>query len=479
MRYDVVIAGAGVIGGMIARELSRYQLSVCLLEKKSDVSGGASKANTGIIHGGYDPVPGTLKAKMNTLGTPLLYQAAQELGVPYKRNGSMICAFGPEEEPEIHNLYERGLINQTPDMKILTGDEARAIEPALSKEVTLVLHVPSAGIICPYKLTVAAVGNAMDNGVEFIRNFEVSKVERKDGIFTVSSPDGQNVEGRYFLNCAGCYSDQVAKIAGDGDFDIIPRSGEYLLLDKVQGGTLGHTIFQVPTKEGKGILVTPTVDGNLMAGPTAMAVASPECKDCTPKGLETVINLSKKSIPGVNFSQVITSFTGIRSSVKPGDFIIEASKKVEGLVNVAAIDSPGLTSCVAIAKYTVDILKDIGLALKEKDNWDGTRPDTDFFHKLSDEEKDAYIKEHPAYGKIVCRCEGITEGEIRDAIRRNPPAIDVDGVKRRTRSGMGRCQGGFCGPYVVELISEEQDIPMEEITKKGYDSYILSGRMFR
>ena len=214
-----------------------------------------------------------------------------------------------------------------------------------------------------------------------------------------------------------------------------------------------------------------------MAGPTAMVVDAPHCKDCTAEGLDTVIELSKKSIPDVNFSQVITSFTGIRSSVKEGDFIIEASKKVEGLVNVAAIDSPGLTSCVAIAKYTVDILRDIGLVLNEKANWDGTRPDTDFFHKLSDEEKDAYIKEHPAYGKIVCRCEGITEGEIRDAIRRNPPAIDVDGVKRRTRSGMGRCQGGFCGPYVVELISEEQGIPMEEITKKGYDSYILTGRM--
>ncbi len=477
MRYDVLIAGAGVIGGMVARELSKYKLSVCLLEKKSDVSGGASKANTGIIHGGYDPVPGTLKAKMNTLGTPLLYKTAKELNVPYKQNGSMICAFGAEEEAEIHNLYERGLVNQTPDMKILSGEEARKIEPALSEDVTLVLHVPSAGIICPYKLTVAAVGNAMDNGVQFIRNFEVSDIKREGEDFIVSSPDGKTVTGRYFINCAGCYSDRVAKLAGDGDFEIIPRSGEYLLLDKTQGGMLGHTIFQVPTKEGKGILVTPTVDGNLMAGPTALAVASPERKEITPDGLNTVITLSKKSIPDVDFSQVITSFTGIRSSVKDGDFIIEASKKVSGLVNVAAIDSPGLTSCVSIAEYVVDILRDIGLATEAKEDWDGTRPDGDFFHKLTDEQKDAYIKEHPAYGKIVCRCETITEGEIRDAIRRNPPAIDVDGVKRRTRSGMGRCQGGFCGPYVMELISEEMGIPMEEITKKGYDSFMVKGKV--
>ncbi len=477
MVYDVIIAGAGVIGGMIARELSKYQLSVCLLEKKSDVSGGASKANTGIIHGGYDPVPGTLKAKMNTLGTPLLYETAKELNVPYKQNGSMICAFGPEEEVEIHKLYQRGLQNNTPDMRILTGDEARAIEPELSPDITLVLQVPSAGIICPYRLTIAAVGNAMDNGVNFFRNFEVSRVDHRDGIFTVYNPDGNSFKGRYFLNCAGCFSDRVARIAGDCDFQIIPRSGEYMLLDKTQGQTLGHTVFQVPTKDGKGILVTPTVHGNLMAGPTAMAVASPENKDCTPEGLDIVAKLSKKSIPNVDFSQTITSFTGIRSSVMDGDFIIRASEKVDGLVNVAAIDSPGLTSCVAIARYVVDILQDIGLELTEKPDWDGKRPDTEFFRKMSDAEKNEYIKEHPAFGKIVCRCEQITEGEIRQAMRMNPAPIDVDGVKRRTRAGMGRCQGGFCAPYVLELISEEAGIPMEEIKKKGYTSFILSERM--
>ncbi len=477
MRYDVAIAGAGVIGGMVARELSKYNLKVCLLEKKSDVSGGASKANTGIIHGGYDPVPGTLKAKMNTLGTPKLYEAAKMLGVPFKQNGSMICAFGEEEEPEIHNLYQRGLINQTPDMRILTGDEARKLEPELSEDVTLVLHVPSAGIICPYKLTVAAVGNAMDNGVEFFRNFEVSGVEKRDGDFIISNPAGRCVTAKYFINCAGCYSDRVATLAGDCDFKIIPRSGEYLLLDKTQGGTLKHTIFQVPSKEGKGILVTPTTAGNLMAGPTALAVASPENKENTYAGLQTVITLSKKSIPGVDFSQTITNFSGIRSSVKDGDFIIEASKKVDGFVNVAAIDSPGLTSCVAIAEYVVEILQGIGLETVAKEDWDGTRESTDAFRHMSDDEKDAFIKEHPEYGKIVCRCEGITEGEIRAAIRRNPQAVDVDGVKRRTRAGMGRCQGGFCGPYVMELIAEETGIPMEQITKKGYDSFMVKEKM--
>ncbi len=477
MIYDVVIVGAGVVGGMVARELSKYQLSVCLLEKNSDVSCGASKANSGIIHGGYDPVPSTLKAKLNTLGVPLLYQAAQELGVPYKQNGSMVCAFGAEQEKVIYKLYDRGIENQTKGMKILSGDEARKIEPSLSEDITLVLQITSSGIVCPYRLTIAAVGNAMDNGVELKRNFEVRQIEQNDGVFTVTDPKGETVSARYLVNCAGCFSDRVAEMAGDGFFKIISRSGEYLLLDKSQGSTLKHTIFQVPTKEGKGILVTPTVHGNLMTGPTATAVASPNHKEMTSKGIQTIKQLAKKSVPNVDFSQVITSFAGIRSSVAQGDFIIEPSQKVDGLVHVAAIDSPGLTCCVSIAQYVVDILRDIGLVTTPKNDWDGKREDTEAFHKMTTEQKDAFIKENAAYGKIICRCEGITEGEILDAIRRNPSAVDVDGVKRRTRAGMGRCQGGFCSPYVVELISAEQNKPMEEITKKGNNSKILTGRL--
>ena len=477
MIYDVLIAGAGVIGGMVARELSKYNLSVCIVEKENDVATGASKANSGIIHGGYDPEPETLKAKMNTEGVALLYETAKMLNVPHKQNGSMICAFSEEENKTIDELYERGIKNGISGMQIISGDEARKLEPALSQTVTKVLLVPSAGIICPYKLTIAAIGNAMDNGVELLRNFEICEVKNSDGIFTLVSTDNETVEGKHLINCAGCYSDKIAKLAGDGDFEIIPRSGEYLLLDKTQGDTVSHTIFQVPSAEGKGILVTPTADGNLLTGPTACAVSTPENKEITPDGIKTVINLAKKSVPSVEFSQVITSFSGVRSSEKNGDFIIEASKKVNGLINVAAIDSPGLTSCVAIAKYVTDLLAKTGVALENKTDWNGHREDTEKFNHMSDEEKDEFIKNNPDYGKIVCRCETITEGEIRDAIRRNPPALDMDGVKRRTRSGMGRCQGGFCSPYVMKLISEEHGIPMEKITKKGKGSEMLSGRI--
>ena len=476
MIYDVLIVGAGVTGGMLARELSRSKVSVCLLEKGNDVAMGASKANSGIIHGGYDPVPGTLKAQMNTLGVELLFEAAKELNVPHIRNGSMVCAFSPEEEPLLEELYEQGQVNKTPDLRIISGDEARQLEPALSKAVTKVLHIPNAGIICPYSLTIAAVGNAMDNGVELRRNFAVSAIERNDGVFTVTAANGEQVQGKYLVNCAGGYSGKIAELAGDGFFTIIPRSGEYMVLDKAEGKMVGHTLFQCPTKEGKGILVSPTAHGNLLVGPTASKVETPDSKDTTAEGLAIVEKFAAKSVPHVNFRQVITSFTGVRSSEASGDFIIEASKKVPGLIHAGAIDSPGLTCCVAIARRLVSILAEEGLAMEAKENWNGQREDTHAFAHMTDEQKDAYIRENPAFGKIVCRCEEITEGEILLALRKNPVALDMDGVKRRTRSGMGRCQGGFCGPYVMQLIAAEQGMPMEEVTKFGGDSRMVFGK---
>ena len=474
MRYDVAIIGAGVVGAMAARELSRYDLKVCLLEKENDVAMGASRANSGIIHGGYDPIPGTMKAKMNTAGVPLLYEAAKELNVHYKNNGSFVCAFGEDEEPAIDALYRRGLDNHIEQLQILSGDEARAMEPYLSEKVTRVLYIPTAGIICPYDLTIAAVGNAMDNGVELLRNFEVVSIAEG---FTVTAADGRTVECEYLLNCAGGYSDKVARMVGDDFFTIIPRAGEYMLLDKSEGERVKHTIFQVPSKEGKGILVSPTVDGNLLTGPTALKVQTPESTETTSEGLAMVSRLAAKSVPSVNFRQVITSFSGVRSSAHGDDFIIQPSENSPKCVHTGAIDSPGLTSCVAIAKYAVELLMTQGLALNPKADWNGHRENTRAFREMTDEEKDAFIKENPAYGKIVCRCEQVSEGEIRAAIRRNPPAFDIDSVKRRTRSGMGRCQGGFCSPYVMRLIAEEQGMNMEDVTKCGPGSNPLTGKL--
>lgn len=477
MIYDVSIIGAGVIGGMLARELSKYKLSVCILEKENDVAMGASKANSGIVHGGYDPVPGTLKAKLNAEGVELLFDAARDLHVPCKRNGSMVCAFSAEEEPILDELYQQGQENVIPGLKLISGDEARKIEPHLSDAVTKVLHVTNAGIICPYELTVAAIGNAMDNGVSLIRNFAVSGISRENELFTVTAASGEQVQSKYIVNCAGGYSDKIAQMVGDDFFTVIPRAGEYMLLDKAEGSRVSHTLFQCPTVDGKGILVSPTVDGNLLVGPTAVKVEAPDSKDTTAKGLSDVERLAAKSVPTVNFRQVITSFTGVRASEKSGEFILRASEKAPGMVHAGAIDSPGLTCCVSIAKYIVDLLKAQGLVLCENENWDGTRQDPHAFRKMDDEEKNAYIQQHPEFGKIVCRCETVSEGEILQAICNNPPAMDLDGVKRRTRSGMGRCQGGFCGPYVMDLLARQMQIPMEEVTKSGGESRMVLGRI--
>ena len=477
MIFDVVIVGAGVIGGMLARELSKYKLSVCILEKENDVAMGASRANSGIIHGGYDPIPGTLKATLNSQGVELLFDAAKELNVPYKRNGSMVCAFSAEEEMLIHELYKQGQENGILGLNILSGDEARAIEPNLSTAVTKVLHIVNAGIICPYELTIAAVGNAMDNDAVLLRNFMVCSISRENDIFTVTSAGGQQVQCRFLVNCAGGYSDSIARMVGDDFFTIISRAGEYMLLDKAEGNRVNHTLFQCPTAAGKGILVSPTVDGNLLVGPTAKVVENPDSNDTTAAGLAEVERLAAKSVPSVNFRQVITSFTGVRASTKGGEFILKASDSVAGLIHAGGIDSPGLTCCVSIAKYLTNILKEQGLSLEEKETWNGHREDPHTFRAMCDEEKNAYIQEHPEYGKIVCRCETVTEGEILHAIRSNPPAMDIDAVKRRTRSGMGRCQGGFCGPYVMELISKELSIPMEQVTKSGGNSHMVIGRI--
>ena len=476
MIYDVVIIGAGVVGAMLARNLSRYQLRVCLLEKENDVAMGASKANSGIIHGGYDPEPGTMKALLNTRGVEPLFRAAEELDVPCRRNGSMVCAFSPEEEATLEQLYRRGQENGTSNLKILTGEEARKLEKRLSKAVTKVLHVPNAGIISPYELTVAAAGNAMDNGVDLYRNFCVTGICREE-VFTVTAATGEEVQSRFLVNCAGGYADGIAKLVGDDFFTLIPRAGEYLLLDKNQGEQVGHTLFPCPTKNGKGILISPTVHGNLLLGPTATVVTAPDSCDTTEEGLAQVAKLAGKTVPSVDLRQVITSFTGVRASVKTGDFILEASRRIPGLVHAAAIDSPGLTCSVSIAEALTAILAREGLSLRHKDKWNGRRVSPCRFRELTEEEKNIWIQKDPAYGRVVCRCEQVTEGEIRDAIRQNPPALDMDSIKRRTRSGMGRCQGGFCGPYVMQLLSRERQIPMEQVTKSGMGSYMVTERI--
>ena len=471
--YDVVIIGAGVIGGMIARTLSAYDLKICIVEKKNDVATGASCANSGIIHAGFDAKPGSLKAKLNVKGSEMMPKVAEELGVKYKRNGSLVIGFTEEDRETIEELYERGMINGVNDLKIVEKEDLKILEPNLSDDVSCALYAPTGGIICPYELTIASVGNAMDNGTDLKLNFDVKKISEKDGYYEVCSDDTA-LEAKYVINAAGIYSDHVAKMAGDSSFEVHPRRGEYILLDKGCGDLVSHTIFRTPSKMGKGILVTPTVDGNLLTGPTSVDIEDKEDTSTTSTGFEKIITQAKENIPSIPYHKTITSFCGLRAVGSTGDFIINASKK--GFINVAAIESPGLTSAPAIAEYVVELLKEEGAKLLQNKDYNPIRKPQQAFKGANIEEKNEIIKKDKSFGKVVCRCEMITEGEILQAIRTNPGARDLDGIKRRTRAQMGRCQGGFCGPQIVEILARELGIPYEQVTKSGEGSYINLGK---
>ena len=472
MCFDVAVIGAGVIGALTARELSKYNLKTVLLEATNDVAMGASKANSGIVHAGFDAKPGTLKARLNVKGCSMMEGLCKDLSVPYKKNGSLVVAFSEEEMTTVKDLYERGIANGVPDMKILNKEELLTVEPNLSDEVFGALDAESAGIVCPYELTIAATENAVTNGVEFIRNYRVNEISFLDGTFEIKSA-ASSVSAKYIVNAAGAYSDEISRMIGDDCVNLIMRRGEYFILDKAVGNTVSHTIFQCPTKMGKGILVSPTVDGNLLIGPTAEDMDDKENKSTTANGLKTIKTYSVKSCPSVSTRNAITSFTGLRAHPVNDDFILGPSAVNSQFIHASGIESPGLTSAPAIAEYLTDfILKAIG-EVSKNDNFDGTRKDVFRFRHATDEERKAAIAENPAYGRIICRCETITEGEIIDAIHAPAGARDVDGVKRRTRAGMGRCQGGFCGSKVVEILARELGVEVNEITKFGEGSNIL------
>ena len=471
---DVIVIGAGVVGGVIARELTKYSLKVGIVEKENDVAMGATRANSAIVHAGFDAKEGSLKARLNVRGSELMESFAAELGVKYKRNGSLVVGFSDEDRETLAELLVRGETNGVKGLKLLSRDELLEIEPNVGEGVTCALHAPTGAIICPYELCMAAVGNAMDNGAELYTSFEVVNINDCDGGYTLAAKDGRTLEGRFVVNCAGVYSDEVAAMASDDSFNIIPRRGEYLLLDKECGTLISHTVFRCPSKMGKGILVSPTVDGNLLLGPTAENLEDKTDTSTTAEGLASVKAKAIEQVRGIDFSKVITQFTGLRAVGSSGDFIINSPKA--GFVNAAGIESPGLSSAPAIAEYVIELLAGEGLELKPRADFNGTRRPMHYFRELSIEEKNEIIKLHPEYAHIVCRCELVTEGEILEAIRTNPKPGDVDGVKRRTRASMGRCQGGFCTPYIIDLLAEELGCEYSAVTKFGGESYINVAR---
>ena len=473
--YDAVVIGAGVIGCAIARELSRYDANICVVERGPEVCCGTSKANSAIVHAGFDAEPGSLKARFNIKGNKQMESLCRELDVPFQRNGSLVVCMEEKRMPELFALYKRGLKNGVEDFKILSGKEAKELEPLLSEEVQGALYAPSGGIVCPFELTAALAENAFVNGVEFRLDTEVTGLWREEKRYVLQLNQKEKIRSRFVVNAAGVYADVIHNRVSERKLIIIPRRGEYCLLDKSAGALVSHTIFSLPGNLGKGVLVTPTVHGNLLLGPTAEDIQDKEGINTTDRGLAAVLEKASKQVRGLPAEQVITSFAGLRACEQGGDFVIGEVKDSLGFFDAAGTASPGLTGAPAIGSYLAGLLAAKGGWLPKK-RFHGERKGIRQFAKLSCEEQNVLIRKNPAYGRIVCRCEQITEGEIVEAIRRPLGAKTLDGVKRRVRAGAGRCQGGFCSPRVMEILSRELSENTENLTKTGGRSLLVMGR---
>lgn len=473
--YDAVIIGGGVIGCAVARYLSRFQGRFCLLERENDVCSGTSKANSAIVHAGFDAKAGTLMAKYNVLGSRMMPQLAKELDFPFRRNGSLVLCLAQEDMPKLRALYENGIQNGVEGLEIIDARRLHEMEPNISDGAVAALWAPTGGIVCPFLMTVALGENAIHNGVEIYRNAEVTEVKRgKDNTWQVVTKE-DTLETRAVINAAGVYSGVFHNMVSRRKIHITPRRGEYLLLDKAAGETVHSTIFQLPGVLGKGVLVTPTVHGNLLVGPTAQDTEDFEGTNTTARGLAQVREKAGGSVKNLNFRQVITSFAGLRAHEDGHEFILGQPEDAAGFFDCAGIESPGLSAAPAIGQEIAAQVSGF-LGLEEKPNFDPIRRGPVNPKSLSKEQWAALIEKEPAYGQIICRCEQVSEGEILAAIRSPLGARDLDGVKRRTRAGMGRCQGGFCAPRVMELLARELGMAQNAITKSGKNSRMITAQ---
>lgn len=470
---DVVIIGAGVVGCSIARELSRYDLQIQVLERASDVCEGTSKANSGIVHAGFDAHPGTLKAKMNVAGNEKMEALSRELDFPFQRNGSLVLCFAEKDRDKLEKLLEQGIANGVKELRIIEKEELRQMEPDISREAVAALYAPTGGIVCPFGLTIAMAENAAVNGVEFKLETQVFSVKRKENHYLVTTSRGE-VECLAVVNAAGVYADTFHNMVSGRRLHIIPRKGEYCLLDKKVGNYVHSTIFQLPTVYGKGVLVTPTVHGNLLIGPTAADIEDKEAVSTTGEGIADVQKRAALSVEKLPTKQIITSFAGLRAHEEGGDFVLGGPEDAPGFFDAAGIESPGLTCAPALGEYLAGLVAE-RLKAEKKENFVAARKGIPNMALASEEERKKLIAENPAFADVVCRCELVTEGEILAAIHRPVGATTLDGVKRRTRAGMGRCQAGFCSPRTVELLARELNRDMAEITKNEKGSEFLTG----
>lgn len=473
--YDVIIIGAGIIGSFIARELTRYNGKILLLDKENDVANGTTKANTALVHAGYDAIEATNMAKFNVAGNKMFDDVCEDLYVPFERPGSLVLGFNDEDRKTIEGLYKRGRENHVPDMEILEREELLKLEPNLGDEVVVGLYAKTGGIVGPWELTIALTENAMDNGCELKLNTEVKNIIKEDNKYIIETNQGK-FETRSIINAAGLYADTLNNMVSEEKIEIYPVKGEYFLLDKTAGKLVNRVIFQCPSEDSKGVVVTPTVHGNIIVGPDSVRVEDKDNKKTSQLGLNYVRETAERSVKNIPFNENITNFTGLRATSTTGDFIIGEAKDAKGFINVAGIKSPGLSSAPAIGQYVAELAVDILGDLDLNESFNPKRRKPIVFNDLSDEEKNEIIKKDKTYGNIICRCETITEGEIIDCINRNAGATTVDGVKKRVRPGMGRCQGGFCMPRVMEIISRELNTEMKDVLKGSQGSYIITDK---
>ncbi len=469
--FDVLIIGCGVTGAACAYSLSKYDLSVCIIDESNDVANGTSKANSAIIHAGYDPKPGTLMARLNIEGNAMAGAICEKLDVPFKRIGSLVLGFNETDKAHLQKLYERGVANGVPDIQLLSEEEVKAMEPNIADNVVGALYAPSAGVISPWEYTLAMAETSVRNGTEIHLCTRAEAIEPIEGGYRVKTNKG-DFEAKYIISAVGVKSETVRSMLEKPEYKIVPTRGQYFLLDKSEGGIVSHVIFQCPDEKGKGVLVSPTVHGNLIVGPDAEKTA-PDDKAVSTEGLDKIASTARRSVPKLSVRQNIRNFAGVRANSDRDEFIIEESAAFPGFIDLAGIKSPGLSAAPAIGEYVADIIRKGGkLEFKPRKGFTDSRRRLRF-NEMSHEERAKIVAENPAFGRIVCRCETVTEGEIVAALHESIPPVSINGVKRRCGAGMGRCQGGFCSAVVHELISRELGIPMEEIPMDEPGSYIL------
>lgn len=468
--FDVIVIGGGVTGCATLRELSKYNLNIALLEKEEDVCSGTSKANSAIVHAGHDASTGTLKAKLNVRGNELIRKLSQELNFAYKNNGSLVLCFEEEDYQKLKELYDRGIANGVKGLEILNHDETLALEPNLSDEVKYSLLCRTGGIVCPFEMNIALAENAVENGAKVYLNTKVESIKKVDDYYLIND----SIKTRCIVNAAGLYGDEIHNLVCKQKVKLTPRKGDYCLCDSDVGNLVSHTIFQLPTKYGKGVLVTPTVHGNLLIGPSATDIDDKEATSTTANDLDYILNAASRSLKKLPRNKIITSFSGLRARPQDGDFIIEES--ADNFFDAIGIESPGLTSAPAIGEMVCEMVTN-KLKANKKDNFISSRKGLVHLKHLSIEERAELIKKNPLYGNIICRCNDVSEGEIIDAINSPIKATSLDAIKRRTVAGMGRCQAGFCGPKTIEILARELNIKREEVCKNNSKSHMLTGKM--